>query len=185
MSFSPTSLVSETDQKMSALVDEFRQDVAATHAGRANPGLVENVPVEAYGTSMPIKDLAVISVPDARSILISPFDASNVSAICKGILAANINLNPQTEGSVIRVIIPEISASFRESMIKLVRRKGEDAKVAIRNIRREANTAVKAATGVSEDELESAEKKIQDLTNSHCKVVDNIVKAKETDLMTI
>ncbi|WP_213319131.1 ribosome recycling factor [Chlamydiifrater volucris] len=170
---------------MESLVEEFRQDIAATHAGRASPGLVENVSVEAYGTTMPIKELAIISIPDARSILISPFDANNTSAICKGILAANINLNPQAEGSTIRVIIPEISASFRESMIKLVRRKGEDAKIAVRNIRRDANTAVKAVTGVGEDELENAEKKIQDSTNSYCKVIDSVVKAKETDLMTI
>lgn len=181
-------MINDAEKKMLGAIDFLKHEFSGLRTGRAHPALVEGVLVEAYGTHMRLSDLASISVPEARQLLISPFDANNTAIIAKGIIAANLNLQPQVEGSLIRIRIPELDASFRQEMIKQVRKKAEETKIAIRNIRREANEKTKkqkSEGGITEDILKSTEKKVQDLTDKYCKVIDELTKEKEKEITAI
>lgn len=181
-------MINDAEKKMLGAVDFLKHEFSGLRTGRANPALVEGVLVEVYGTHMRLSDLASISVPEARQLLISPFDANNTGLIAKGIIAANLNLQPQVEGTLIRIKIPELDASFRQEMVKQARKKAEEAKIAIRNIRREANEKTKkqkSEGNITEDSLKSTEKKVQDLTDKYCKIVDELTKQKEKEITAI
>lgn len=182
------SFVDEIEKKMEQSVVFLQKEFKGLRTGRASPALIENVTVDVYGTSMRLSEVASISVPETRQLLVTPYDQNNVSSVAKGIMIANLNLQPEVEGSIIRIRIPEPNAALRAEMVKQARKKNEDAKIIVRNIRRDANDKLKKKELVefqTEDAVKGAEKKIQDLTNKYCKVMDDLTKDKEVEITTI
>ncbi len=181
-------VMKETEKKMHGALDHLQHELKGLRTGRANPAVLETVHVEVYGTQMRLQDVASISVPEPRQLLISPFDANNVHAIAKGIEAANLNLQAMVDGNVVRIKVPEMDQSVRQEMVKQARRKCEEAKVSIRNSRRDGNEAIKkqkADGDIPEDVMKKLEKKIQELTDKYCKEADTITEAKEKEIVTI
>ncbi len=168
----------------SAMLHEFE----GVRTGKANPALVENLMVEAYGSSMRMRDMAGITAPETRMILIQPWDAGTVEAIAKSIQAANIGLNPAIDGKVIRLALPELSQERREELVKVAKKITEDGRVAMRHVRRDALDGLKKAgkeTGVSEDEIKTAEKQVQKLTDDSVKKLDAHLADKEKEILTV
>lgn len=179
------SYLDDAEKKMLAALGFFQKEVQSFRTGKAHPALVETVVVEVYGTTMRLSDIASISIADTRQLVISPYDANNLSAISKGVIAANLNLQPNVEGSVIRIKIPEPTAEYRNEVIKQLRRKCEEAKVTIRNVRRETNDKLKKDSDLTEDAVKGMEKKVQELTDKYCKQIDDITKKKEVDISSL
>lgn len=181
-------ILEQTKKKMQTAIDHLKAELKTLRTGRANPAMVENVQVEVYGTYMRLKDMASISVPEPRQLLISPFDAKNVHAIAKGIEAANLNIQPIADGNVVRVRVPEMNEAVRQDMVKAAKKKCEEAKVSIRNIRRDSNELVKkqkTAGEIPEDVMKKLEKSIQDFTDKFCKTADETTAEKEKEILTI
>lgn len=182
------SLPNEVKQKMTSAVEHLKQELHGIRTGRANPSMVEGVNVEVYGTQMRLRDLASITAPEPRQLVIQPFDTQNTPIIGKAIEKANLGLNPIVDANLVRINIPAMDSALREKMVKLVREIREKEKVVIRNIRRDANEAVreqKKNNEITEDELKRHEKEIQDLTDRFCKEMDEIAATKETEVTTI
>lgn len=183
-----TQTLNETTKKMSQAIDHLKHELQAIRTSRANPNMLDSVSVEVYGTAMRLKDLASISTPEPRALLITPFDANNVHAVAKGVEKANLGVQPTVDGSVVRIKIPEMDASVRDQMCKLARKKCEEAKVSIRNARRDGNEEGKKeknASAISEDLLKRLEKQIQDATDKHCKTADALTSTKEKEIVTV
>ena len=181
-------IVKQTEQKMVAALEHLKTDLKALRTNRANPGMVENVMVEAYGALSRLKDIALISAPEARQIVISPYDKSVLHAIAKGIEKANLNIQPIVDGDVVRIKIPQMDASVRQEIVKQAKKKCEESKVAIRNIRRDQNDDVKKKKSqgdIAEDQQKKLEKNIQDLTDKYCKMADEATSAKEKEILTV
>lgn len=181
-------VMKETEKKMLGTTEHLKQELKGLRTGRANPAVVENVVVEVYGTQMRLLDLAAIAVPEPRQLLISPYDSKNVHAIAKGIEAANLNLQPIVDGHVVRIKVPEMDQKVRQDMAKQAKKKAEEAKVAIRNARRDGNEAIKkqkAEGEIPEDLMKKLEKKIQELTDKYCNLADKLAEDKEKEIMTI
>lgn len=182
------SLTNETKAKMEASLEHFKGELKKLRTGRANPAMLDGVMVEVYGTQMRLKELANISSPEPRQILISPFDPQTAPAIRKGIESANLNLQPILEGQLVRINVPPMDENMRKEIAKQGKKKAEDAKVAIREIRRKGNEQAKKnkADGLStEDEMKKDEKNIQELTDKYCKEIDDLFTKKEKEIMTI
>ncbi len=182
------SVPDQIKAKMQAGVDHFKQDLKGLRSNRANPAILENVMVEVYGEHMRIKELASISVPEARQLMITAFDPQTTGAISKGIEKANLNLQPIAEGQVIRIMIPPMDENMRKEIVKQAKKKAEDSKISIREIRRKGNEQVrkqKADGEIAEDVMKKAEKAIQDYTDQFCKEIDNLFAAKEKEIMTV
>ena len=180
--------VAETKSRMHAALEHLKQELKGIRAGRANPALVESVLVEAYGSQMKLKDMASISVPEQRQLLITPFDAQNVQPCAKAIDKANLGITPRVEGKAIRITLPELNQSRREELIEQCHKKREECKISIRNIRREQNEVVKkqkSAGTLPEDDCKRLEKQIQELTDKSCKDADDISTAKEKEISTV
>lgn len=176
------------EEKMGKSVTALKNELMTVRAGRANPHVLDKVTAEAYGTEMPINQLANISAPEARVIAIAPFDASTMKAIEKAINASDIGIHPNNDGKVIRLIFPELTEERRKSLTKDVKKKGEDTKVAIRNVRRDAIDHIKKlekANEITEDERDDIEKEIQKLTDKYVAEVDQAVEAKNKEIMSI
>jgi len=174
--------------KMSKTIDVLKSDFATVRAGRANPGVLDKLTVEHYGSAMPINQLASISVPEPRMLAIQPWDKSALKAIEKAILASDLGINPQNDGSVIRLVFPQLTEERRKDLTKQVKKMGEDAKVAIRNIRRDAVDTFKKQqkkSEITEDDLKVLEKDIQDATDKYCKEIDTETSKKEKELMEL
>ena len=174
--------------KMSKTIDVLKSDFATVRAGRANPGVLDKLTVEHYGSAMPINQLASISVPEPRMLAIQPWDKSALKAIEKAILASDLGINPQNDGSVIRLVFPQLTEERRKDLTKQVKKMGEDAKVAIRNIRRDAVDTFKKQqkkSEITEDDLKVLEKEIQDATDKYCKEIDTETSKKEKELMEL
>ncbi|MBI3233488.1 MAG: ribosome recycling factor [Bacteroidetes bacterium] len=156
-------------------------------AGKAMPGMVDSLHAEMYGAEMQLTALASITAPDARTILITPFDKTSIHAIEKAIVEANIGLNPQNDGVVVRITIPPMTEERRKLLVKNIKAEGEAGKVAIRNLRKEANEKAKKlkADSISEDEIKDAEAKIQVITDKHIEKVDQLLSSKEKEIMTV
>ena len=157
-------------------------------AGRANPRILDRIQVDYYGTPTSLQGVANISVPEARMIQIQPWDAGLIKDIEKAILASDLGLTPANDGKVIRLVFPELTEERRKELVKDVKKKGEETKVAIRNIRRDANDAVKKeakANEISEDDQKQLEDKIQKLTDGYVKKIDQAIDAKSTEVMTV
>ena len=173
---------------MSKTIDVLKSDFATVRAGRANASVLDKLSVEHYGSAMPINQLASISVPEPRMLAIQPWDKSALKAIEKAILASDLGINPQNDGSTIRLIFPQLTEERRKELTKQVKKMGEDAKVAIRNIRRDAVDTFKKQqkkSEITEDDLKSLEKDIQDATDKYCKEIDTEMSKKEKELMEL
>lgn len=166
------------------LEDEFKK----VRGAKASPSMVENCKIEIDQKIVILKNVASISTPDARTIVISPWEPKTLSAIEKGILKENLNLNPQNDGRIIKLILPQLTEETRKDLVKLIKQKSEDSKVAIRNIRRDFIEKLKKMEkdgDISEDEYDEGEKKIQEFTDKAIKKIDEMFKEKEKDIMTI
>ncbi|HEY2810060.1 MAG TPA: ribosome recycling factor [Rhabdochlamydiaceae bacterium] len=178
----------QTKAKMHAAVEHFKSELKNLRSNRANPGVLDVVQVDAYGAVMRIKELASITVPEPRMLMISPFDPKTAAAIAKGIEKANLNLQPVVEGQVIRITVPPMDEGMRKQIVKQGKQKAEDAKIGIREIRRKNNEAIrkqKADGDVTEDVMKKEEKIIQELTDKFCKEIDDLFAAKEKEIMTV
>ncbi len=182
------SVVEETKKKMAVAIDHLKQELKNLRTGRANPGVLDNVQVEVYGSQMRLKELANVTAPEPRQLLVTPFDPQTAGSISKGIEKANLNLQPILDGHIIRIHIPPMDASMRKEMVKQGKKKAEDAKVVIREIRRKQNELVrkqKADGDIAEDQMKKLEKSIQELTDQSCKEADDLINAKEKEIMTV
>ncbi len=178
----------EVKKSMRAVVDFLKEDLKNIRTGRANPSLLDNVYVEVYGSKMKIRDIANVTVPESRQLLITPFDASNVNAIAKAIDAANLNLQPKVDRNVVRIVIPPMDESIRKDMVKRSKEKTESAKVKIREVRRKFNEIVrkqKTSGEIPEDFMKKEEKMIQELTDNYCKDLDGICSEKEKEILEV
>jgi ribosome recycling factor len=181
-------MIDQIKTKMTAAMDHFKNELRNIRTGRANPGMVEHVMVEIYGSSMRLKDIASITVPESRQLLITPFDPQNASGIGKAIEKSNIGLMPIVDGNSVRIKIPQMTEELRKKMAKICHEEREQAKISIRNIRREANEAVrkqKADGEIAEDVMKKLEKGIQELTDKFCKEADDLSEKKEKEISTI
>ncbi|MBF1008130.1 MAG: ribosome recycling factor [Lachnospiraceae bacterium] len=175
------------DEKMNKSVKFLGEELQSIRAGRANPHVLDKLRVDYYGTPTPIQQLANVSVPEARMIQIAPWDKKLIKDIEKAILASDIGITPSNDGTNIRLIFPELTEERRKQLSKEVRKKGEDAKIALRNIRRDGTDAFKKLKGsdVSEDEIKDLEEELQKLTDRYVKEVDKSVEEKSKEIMTI
>lgn len=183
-----TNVVDQTKIKMVQAIEHLKEELKAIRTGRANPAMLDHVVIEVYGSPMKIKELASITSPESRQLLITPFDPKNVGSIAKGIEKANIGFQPIADGNVVRIKIPTMDEAMRKEMIKLCHRRCEESKVGIRNIRRDANEAIrkqKSNNIIPEDVMKKQEKNIQELTDKACKDADDITQKKEKDVMTV
>lgn len=173
--------------KMQKAYDFLESDYQTIRAGRANPHVLDKVKVDYYGTPTPIQQVGNISVPEARMIQIAPWEKSLIREIEKAIMASDVGITPSNDGSVIRLVFPELTEERRKELSKEVKKKGEDAKVAIRNIRRDGNDALKklAKEDVSEDEIKDMEDQLQKMTDKFIKEVDEAIEAKSKEIMTV
>lgn len=178
----------EAETKMQKSLEALRRDLASIRTGKANPALLDKVMVDYYGTATPINQLANISAPEARMLVVQPWDKSVVPNVEKAILKSDLGLNPSSDGTVIRLVIPQLTQESRKELVKRVKKKAEEAKVAIRNIRRDANEALKAAEKnkeISEDENKNAQDGIQKLTDKYIAELEKILENKENEIMEV
>ena len=178
----------DAQARMVKSIESLRHNLVKVRTGRANAGLVDSIKVNYYGAEMPLSQVASVSVADARSILITPWEKQMVGAVEKAILASDLGLTPNTAGTTIRLNIPALTEERRRDLTKVVHGEGEDAKVAVRNIRRDANHQVKELLKdkqITEDESARTEAEIQKITDAAIKDVDDVVKAKEQELMSV
>jgi ribosome recycling factor len=176
------------DEQMNKAIKTLQNQMSKVRTGRATAAVLDGILADYYGTPTPIKTLGQISTPEARLLQIQPFDKTAISAIEKAILAANIGLTPGNDGNFIRISFPALTEDKRKAFVKDVKKLGEDAKVAIRNIRREQNDKVKASEKdkkVSEDESKKIQEEIQKITDNFIKEVDKVTEAKEKELLTV
>lgn len=176
------------EQKMDKSINSLLNEYAAIRAGRANPAVLDRVTVEYYGAPTPLNQMAAISTPDARTLMIQPWDKSTLKDIERAILMADIGINPQNDGSVIRMQFPPLTEERRKEIGKNIFKIGEDTKVAIRSIRRDAMDKLKdmkKKSEITEDDLKNAEKKMQDLTDKFCKEIDGLAAKKEKEIMEL
>ena len=175
------------DDKMTKSINSLNSELATIRAGRANPHVLDKLAVDYYGAPTPIQQVANVSVPEARMIQIQPWEKSMLKEIEKAILVSDIGINPTNDGTSIRLIFPELTEERRKELAKDVKKKGEGAKVAIRNIRRDGNDAFKKLKGsdVSEDEIKDLEEQLQKLTDKYIKEVDEAVEVKTKEVMTV
>ena len=176
------------EEKMDKSYDALQNEYSSIRAGRANPHVLDKLRVDYYGSPTPLQQVGNISVPEPRMLLIQPWDKSLLKPIEKAILTSDLGINPNNDGSAIRLIFPELTEERRKDLAKDVKKKGENAKVAIRNIRRDANETIKKmekAGEISEDDQEAAEDKIQKLTDKMIAKIDKAVEAKTQEFMTV
>ena len=179
---------SEFENRMDKTIDVFKQNLSEVRAGRANPAILNKVSVEYYGTPTPINQVAGISVPEARLIVIQPWDASILKDIEKAILAADIGINPNNDGKVIRLAFPELTEERRKELVKDIKKMAEESKVAIRAIRRDGIDKAKAMqknSEITEDDLRGAEESIQKLTDKKIEEIDRVLADKEKEILTV
>ena len=178
----------EFEGKMKKTAELLSQNFASVRAGRANAAVLDQIQVDYYGTPTPINQIASVSTPDPRSLMIQPWDASSLKAVEKAILASDLGINPQNDGRVIRLVFPQLTEERRKELAKQVRKYAEDAKVAVRNVRRDAVEKFKAQkklSEITEDDQKIAEKDIQKITDDWIKKIDEIADKKEKELFEL
>jgi len=177
----------EAKQTMTGAISHLQKELVKLRAGKASPQMLEGIKVDYYGTPTPIENVANISTPDPKQIVIQPWEKSMLQVIDKAILVANLGFTPKVDADVVRINIPPITEERRKDLVKRAKAEAEEAKIAIRNIRRNILEKVKKLKdkGVSEDELKQAEKDLQDLTDKNVKETDNVVVLKEKEIMSI
>lgn len=181
-------VLADVKDRMNKAIEVLHHDLMTIRTGRASPALVERLMIDYYGMPTPLMQLAVISIPEAQQILIRPYTPSDISAIEKAIAKSDLGLTPNNDGQQIRLNLPALTEERRRELTKLVARRGEEAKVAIRNVRRDANKDVVELEKeglISEDDMKRAEEKVQEYTDSHIKKVDETVREKDAEIMTV
>lgn len=182
------AILNQTNDKMTQAVQAFSKSLATVRAGRANPSLLDSVYVEYYGATTPLNQLATISAPEARLLVITPFDKTSVGDIEKAIQKADLGVSPSNDGNVIRIAIPALTEERRKDLVKVVGKYAEEARVQVRNIRRESNDQLKKAEKngeLTEDELRSAQDSVQKETDNNISEIDQIAKNKEKEIMEV
>ena len=180
--------LNQYEEKMEKSVGALEKDFAAIRAGRANPHILDKIKVDYYGTPTPLQQVGNISVPEARILQIQPWESSLIKEIEKAILNSDLGINPTNDGKVIRLVFPELTEDRRKELAKDIKKKGENAKVAIRNIRREANDEFKKmnkASEISDDEVEALEQDVQKLTDKYVANIEKTVEDKTKEIMTV
>ncbi|NLW24722.1 MAG: ribosome recycling factor [Clostridia bacterium] len=181
-------ILTDAEGRMKKTIDVLKKDFAGMRAGRANPAILEKVQVDYYGTPTPVNQLANITAPEARLLVIQPWDKTAISAIEKAILKSDLGLNPSSDGTVIRISIPQLTQERRKELVKSVKKKAEEARVSIRNIRRDANDEIKSLEKqkeISEDEAKKAQDDVQKITDKYIAEVDKITDNKEKEIMEV
>ena len=177
-------LLEDAIAKMGAAVDHTAQEFGTVRTGRANSGLLTRITVDYYGTQTPLQQIASFSVPEARMLIVQPYDRSVIREIERAIMEADLGLNPSSDGNIIRLVFPALTEERRKELIRLVRKLAEDGRVAIRNIRRQARSSVDSL-GVSDDEVRQGEKQLQDVTNEQVARIDDLLANKEEELLEL
>jgi ribosome recycling factor len=178
----------QAQEKMKKAVEAVDHEFSTLRTGRASVALVDNLHIDAYGASLPLKQAAQINTPDARSLLITPYDKSQMHAIEKAILAANIGLTPNNDGKVIRLTVPPLTEERRKELVKVAKKMAEDGRVAVRNIRRHANDEIKKTEKtheITEDDRDRATHKMQELTDKYIKEIDDLLARKEKEVLEV
>ncbi len=175
------------DEKMTKAIEFLKSEYASIRAGRANPHVLDKIKVDYYGTPTPLQQVGNITVPEPRMIQIAPWEKSLIKAIEKAILASDVGITPSNDGAVIRLVFPELTEERRKDLVKEVKKKGEEGKVAIRNIRRDGNDALKKLTkeDVSEDEVKDMQDELQKLTDKYGKQIDAMIEEKSKEILTV
>ncbi|MHB9028572.1 MAG: ribosome recycling factor [Candidatus Latescibacterota bacterium] len=177
-----------TVEHMNRAIEHLGHELSAIRTGRASAALLDGIKVDYYGVPTPLKQVATVSVPDAKTIMIQPFQQNMFAPVEKAIRASDLGLNPNSDGKAIRLPIPALTEDRRKDLLKVVKKLGEDTKVAVRNIRRDAIEKMKASEKsgkITEDDLRRGEKEAQDLTDEHIKEIDRVITAKEKEIMTV
>ena len=180
--------IKEYEVKMEKSLESLKNELASIRAGRANPHLLDKIKVDYYGTATPLQQVANISVPEARMIQIQPWESSLIKKIEKAIMASDLGITPNNDGKVIRLVFPELTEDRRKELVKDIKKKGEGAKVAVRNIRRDANEGFKKAGKageISEDEQKQLEDKVQKATDKYIDLIDKTVEEKSKEILTV
>lgn len=181
-------IIKTADEKMNKTISVLKNELSSMKAGRANPKMLDRIEIECYGSMMPLNQVSGVSAPEPRVLLIQPWDKGSIKEIEKAILKSDLGLNPSNDGSVIRLVIPELTEETRKNLVKSIRKVGEEAKVAVRAIRRDANDKIKALkkdNEISEDEVKKAEENIQKETDKFIKEIDKTLEAKEKEVMSV
>ena len=180
-------IIEKAKERFAHTHESLAREFGAIRAGRANPHVLDRITVEYYGTPTPLQQVGNVTVPEPRMIQIQPWDASLIKEICKAIQTSDLGINPNTDGKVIRLVFPELTEERRKDLVKEVKKKGEGAKVAVRNIRRDANDAFKklGKQDVSEDEIKDLEDAVQKLTDKFVKKIDEAVDTKAKEILTV
>ncbi|ERJ13470.1 ribosome recycling factor [Haloplasma contractile] len=184
----PETILLNTEEKMDKSIESLRHELATVRTGRANPSLLDRVSVVYYGAPSPLNQVASITVPEARQLLIKPYDKSILGDIERAINEANLGLNPNNDGNIIRISIPSLTEERRKELAKVVHKYGEEGKVAIRNVRRDSNDALKKMNkngDLTDDDLKGYQDDVQELTDQYISKIENMVSEKEQDLMTV
>jgi ribosome recycling factor len=182
------AILAESDQRMKKSIESLKKDFMRIRTGRASAALLDSITVEYYGSPMPVNQVAAISVPDARMIMIQPWEKSMIGPIEKAIQASDLGLNPQSDGNVIRLPIPPLSEERRKDLFKHCKKISEDNKVAVRNIRRDSNELLKESEKnkkITQDDLKKGQDEIQKLTDKYIKVVDDMLLIKEKEILEL
>ena len=184
----PEGVLSDVDQKMDRAIEALKRDLNALRTGRATPSLVENISVDYYGVPTPLNQIASISAPDARAIMVQPWDKAAMKEIEKSLLKSDMGFNPSNDGNNITVPVPPLNTERRQDMVKLLKRKIEDGKVSIRNVRRDGQDRLRKMEkdkDISQDQSRRAQDSLQKATDGHTKTVDEVAAAKEAEIMQV
>ncbi|OUM94366.1 MAG: ribosome recycling factor [Firmicutes bacterium ZCTH02-B6] len=182
------ALLQDADEKMKQAVQAARRELAAIRTGRASPSLLDRVQVDYYGTLLPVNQLATVTVPEARLLVIQPWDKNAVKLIEKAILKSDLGLTPTSDGAVLRIQVPPLTEERRKELARLARKEAEDKRVAIRNVRRDVNDAIKKLEKdgqLSEDDSRRAQTQVQELTDRYIKEIDDLLAAKEKEILEV
>ena len=184
----PQAVLEETDRKMDRSIEALKRDLNTLRTGRATPSLIENIPVDYYGVPTPLKQIASISAPDARSIQVQPWDKASLRDIEKGLMKSEMGFNPSNDGNIVTVPIPQLNQERRQDMVRLLKRKLEDGKVSVRNVRRDSLDTLRKLERdkvISQDENRRAQERLQKTTDEHTKSIDQVGAAKESEIMQV
>lgn len=184
----PKQIIANTKTKMEKAIAAYTRELASIRTGRANASLLDRISVDYYGAPTPINQVAGVSVPEARLLVIQPYDKTILGDIEKAILKSDLGLNPSNDGSIIRIGIPALTEERRKDLVKVARKESEEAKIAIRNVRRDANDDLKKlekSSQITEDELRTYSEEVQKMTDSHISKIDDITKDKEKEIMDV
>ncbi len=180
--------LNSAEKHMKKTIDRLTEEFASIRAGRANPAVLDKIPVDYYGTPTPINQVAAVSVPEARMLVIAPWDTGMIKPITKAILSSELGITPTDDGKQIRLVFPQLTEDRRKDLCKTIKKYGDEAKVAIRNERRDVMDkfkAMKKNSEITEDDLKDADKKVQNLTDKYTEEIDKLVSAKEKEIMSI